>query len=474
VNNPFPGKLMFLGWNHQNNLLIGPGARSLDTSWAEKDSVTRFWILTAGFLLTGYLCMSRTFAYLGIPAINVFVGEVVLGLLLLTRCKDVLGSLFGAMTSENQLSKFAWCFYLFACYGAILVLRGFALGYPVKTTLQGLVFHLYPFYFFLGLWLGRRDPNFLAKFFRWIGWVHGVYGILYVTLLSPLTVAEEGLQTNEIAVVGQPYGSAIILLGLLTFEKKTRHLVVPLILNAFVLLAMQVRGEWVGFFLGFVIWSVLSKKITRMLIGFVAIALLLGVGYVSDFEIPAPATRGGKVSTRNIIGRAMSAFDPDSASKYSDTADETAGTVEWRKMWWEAIWDTVNKSNFTFLLGFGYGYPLTGLVTYLEHETWLRSPHNIFFFCLAYGGWLGVALFTIFQLAILRMHWLTFKLTGSAFGIGFQVACLFNGLFTNFFEAPQGGIPYYTLTGLAVAPLFSVQGWQPIRRLLRSNKLLSA
>lgn len=474
MNNLFPIKSIALGWNNQNNVLLGPGARPLDTAWSEKDTATKFWVLMAGFLLTGYLCMSRTFAYLGIPPANIFIGEVVLGLLLLTRGKDVQGKLFGALSSENVLSKFAWCFYLFSCYGGVLMLRGFASGYPFKTTIQGLVFNLYPFYFFLGLWLGKRDPNFMGKFIRWIGWVHGIYGILYVSILSPMSVGEEGLQTNEVAMFGQPYGSAIIILGLLSYEKKTRHLVVPLILNAFVLLAIQVRGEWVGFFVGFVLWSVLSKKITRMVIGFIAIIFLLSVGYVSDFEIPAPATRGGKISTRNIIGRAMSAFDPESASKYSETADETAGTVEWRKVWWEAIWDEVHKSPKSFLFGFGYGYPLTELVSYLEHETWLRSPHSIFFFTLAYGGWFGVILFSLFQLAIFRMHWLVYKSTGSAFGIGFQAACLLNGLFTNFFEAPQGGIPYYILTGLSIAPLFSVQGWQPIRLLRRSNKLLSA
>src|SRR5258708_13594648 len=41
------------------------------------------WIWITGLLLLGYLGLSRTFAYLGIPPWKVFVGEVTLALFLI-------------------------------------------------------------------------------------------------------------------------------------------------------------------------------------------------------------------------------------------------------------------------------------------------------------------------------------------------------------------------------------------------------
>jgi hypothetical protein len=196
-----------------------------------------------------------------------------------------------------------------------------------------------------------------------------------------------------------------------------------------------------------------------MMAGAGAIIVLLGVGYIADFSIPAPSGRGGQISTRDIIGRALSSIDSETASKYSEGAESTAGTVEWRKKWWDAIWDSVHETSFKTLFGHGYGFPITDLVPYLAGEGNLRSPHSIFFFCLAYGGWVGIILFFTFQLAILRLHWLTYRLIKQPFGISFLLLCVTGAFFGNFFETPFGAIPYYLLTGLAIAPLVATPHW---------------
>ncbi|HKX28590.1 MAG TPA: O-antigen ligase family protein [Blastocatellia bacterium] len=419
------------------------------------ERTARFWALTTTILLLGYLCCGRSFAYVGIPPLNVFIGEVALGLFILTRAKESLGKWCHSLMSETRISTLAWAYYIFAGYGVIQAFHGLIAGYPPLITLQGLVFNIYPLYFFLGLWVGSRYPERLEKFFRWLAWCNGIYGTLFVGIVSPylLERADPGRHESEVSIFGSPCGSALAIIGLLCFERRIRPVVIPMILNSFVMLGMQVRAEWLGFAGAFALWGVLSRKIGRMLAGVAGIILLLAVGYVADFSIPSPAGRGGQLSTKDIIGRGLSAIDSESASEYSETTESTAGTVEWRKKWWRAIWSAIHENNFNILFGFGHGYPLTDLVPYLEGQSEIRSPHNIFFFCLSYTGWVGVILFFTFQLVILRLHWLVFRQTRNPFGVAYVVMSIASAFFSNCFETPFGAIPYYLLTGLAIAPL---------------------
>ena len=46
-------------------------------------AVSSGWVKMASFLILGYFVMGRTFAYLGIPPLHIFIGEIVLGSFLL-------------------------------------------------------------------------------------------------------------------------------------------------------------------------------------------------------------------------------------------------------------------------------------------------------------------------------------------------------------------------------------------------------
>jgi len=108
--------------------------------------------------------MTRSFAYLGVKAANLFIGEIVLGLFLLTRTREILGRWLGAMTAEVPLSHFAWVYYLFAGYGIIQVLRGMTAGYPLLTALQTLVFNVYRSTFFSVCGLASVIPIIWGNF----------------------------------------------------------------------------------------------------------------------------------------------------------------------------------------------------------------------------------------------------------------------------------------------------------------------
>lgn len=83
----------------------------------------------------------------------------------------------------------------------------------------------------------------------------------------------------------------------------------------------------------------------------------------------------------------------------------------------------------------------------------LRTPHNIFFYALGYGGWIGVALFFLLQVSLARLLLRAYRVTGQPFGLVFWAMSLSLAFFGNFFETPFGAIPFYLLTGLAIAPV---------------------
>jgi O-antigen ligase len=112
----------------------------------------------------------------------------------------------------------------------------------------------------------------------------------------------------------------------------------------------------------------------------------------------------------------------------------------------------VHKSETTFLFGYGYGFHLGSLGPYnIAEDT--RTPHNVFFYALGYGGWIGVSLFLAFQICLVRLLWLSDHLTGQPFGISFWALSVVVGSFGNFFETPFGAIPFYLIVGMLLAPV---------------------
>jgi O-antigen ligase len=163
--------------------------------------------------------------------------------------------------------------------------------------------------------------------------------------------------------------------------------------------------------------------------------------------------RGGEISVQGVVGRMLSPFDPALASKYVDDAESLGGTAEWRQKWWREIWNSINHTDSThFFFGHGYGYPIADLSGYVEEG--VRTPHNIFFYSLAYGGWCGAAIFAFFQLTVIYALYRSFKMTGQAFGVGIWIVNITMALLGNSLETPFGAIPFYLLVGVALRPLF--------------------
>lgn len=408
------------------------------------------WERVITFLIVGYLTCGRSFAYIGIPPMHLFIGEVVLAGLILIHTRETIDRWVDSISRPGPLHTLGIALLFFMADGVLELLRGLSLGFSPLAALVNLVFNVYPLYLFAGLWIGSRDPDIAQRTIRILAWTNGVYGLLYIVSLHQLTYVIPGTYP-EIAVFGQPSGSAIALLGLLCFEEDLARHWLLLGLNCFVLLGIQVRAEFLGTIVGLVVWGILKRRIGRVVAIAGVLATLLAIGFLADFSIPAPETRGGKISAKYIVGRMVAPFDEQLAEELTPIAEGNAGTARWRTEWWKAIWRTTYGDATTAAFGRGYGFPLSSLVPYIKGEV-VRTPHNAFFYALGYSGWIGVAATSAFQLALGGLLWQAYRTTGQPFGLVVWATFLCVALFGNLLETPFGAIPLYLLTGLAAAP----------------------
>jgi hypothetical protein len=419
------------------------------------------WAKTAGLLLVGYLCLSRTFAYVGIPAWKAFIGEAVLVSFVVAGPR--MGKIEWAWLAWKMAARRAlvYCYLVFLGYGVFEVFRGIQSGNPPLVALRDLAFNLYPVYFLLGIWAGLTRPDLLPRLIRGFAWFNGIYGVLYILFLNRVSwdVVGDSGDTAAVPIFAQPLYSFVALLGLLAYEKNLSRSWHLYLLNGFVMLGMQIRTEWLAFAVGVVVWCVLTRQGKRVVQAGAVLVSLLAVMYFTNFRLPSPRGRAEEdFSARQSVDRALAPFRADvssmEAAQGSGGTDPQEATFVFRTVWWLAIWDSVHSSLQTTVLGHGYGFPLGDLVPYLE-GAFIRTPHNEFFFALGYTGWLGVALFFLFQFGILRLLIEAHRVTAEPFGIVLWVAMMVFGMFFPLCETPYGAIPFYLLTGwLAVPAVF--------------------
>src|SRR6266478_3764718 len=415
------------------------------------------WPRIACVLILGYLSLSRAFSYVGIPIWKVFIGEVVLALSFLWGPK--LNGKFWPWVALKlpMLKSFSVTYVLFFGFGILQVLHGIWVGNPPLAAARDFAFNYYPVYFLPGLWAGITRPDLLPRLIRYFAWFNGIYGVLFLLFLNRVSWSIPGVgdEITPVQIFGQPIYSFVALLGLLAYEKNLWRVWHLLLLNAFVMLGMQIRTEWLAFGIGVLVWSVITKKATRLLKASAIVAAMLGMMYLTDFSLPSPEGRSeGNFSVRQLADRATAVFHADlsdeSAAAGLGRTDSQEATFVWRTVWWVAIWNSAHEDAHAAVLGHGYGFPLGDLVPYLEGQ-FIRTPHNEFFFALGYTGWIGVALFFLFQIEIFRLLWKVNRATGEPFGVPYWVGMMTYGMFFPLGESPYGAIPFYLITGWIAA-----------------------
>ncbi len=430
---------------------VRAAAADLTTGARAHERTVRIWGLAVMGLLVGYLLLGRAFAYLGLPGpLPIFLGEIVLVLFFVFHPEASTLRWFSSMVRNEALSSASWALYASLAYGVVLTLRGVFGEEDALQAIQNLVFNVYPLYLFLGLWLGEHDRGFVRRFVLVLAWANAIYGILYIGLLNGVNVFVPG---TSVFLFNAPQGQMIVLLGLLTYHSELRKVWFPLFVNFVILLGLQTRAHWAGMLLAVPVWAVLSRRLGRFVAAVTVGAILLGVAFVADVRLPSALTRGPTdVSARSVFGAAVAPFDEQTAAQYTEQAGLYSGTAEWRRDWWSDIWDSVHITTGRTLFGYGYGYYLKQTSDIGSGKEDLRTPHNVFFYALGYGGWVGVVLFGLVMITVGRLLWVAFRRTGDPFGLSVMFLGLGIGLFTNYFETPFAAIPYWLLLGLSAAP----------------------
>jgi hypothetical protein len=419
--------------SRQNSSLLQMSRRNL-----------RFWGGVAAFLYCGYSMWGRAFAYIGIHSIKLFIGDLALVLFVICCSRVMEDFWLRSLLCSTPLSAVSWSFTLFLFYGVLECARGLASGQESLPAIQELVFNVYPIFFFMGLVAALVYPDLLGKIVRFMAFTSCVWGLVYYLFFRDVTIKIPG--TSEIIL--DSGGAALALVGLNYLDLRRWWPIVAI--SAFLTLAGQVRGVWLGVSIALVVQAILAKQIARLFWGFGTVAILLVLGWSTDFEIPSPAGRGGAVSSPEIIARAIAAVDQDAAQEYSPrNADYYAGTASWRQVWWREIWFSAHEDAGTALLGHGYGYPLNTLVPYLRGMDDLRTPHSVFYFALGYTGWIGVALFFGFQAALGLILFRAWRFSGDTFGFSVWASSIVSAMFENTYETPFGAIPQYLMLGMA-------------------------
>jgi hypothetical protein len=317
------------------------------------------------------------------------------------------------------------------------------------------IFNYYTIYLFMGIWTGVQDPEFLPKLIRVLAWVHGLYSAAWLMVLKDVGVLIPG---SEVPLFGLPAGGAVVILGLLCFERNLRAVWPVLALNIMATMAMQARSTWLGLGLGIIVWGLLTHRFGRVVsMGLTGLAVL-GMIEVAGIQL---GTKGGSSLSREVVSIIIAPIDIELAKELSPRAVQKADTANWRYKWWEQIWLSVHSDPMLEAFGHGYGFDLFRLAP-LEMRKFvtldIRTPHNVFFYALGYTGWVGVILFAILQFAIFRLLWRSFRLTGQPAGVVFWVMGMAMASFEAGFDTPYMAIPFYLLVGMAMAPGLQAKG----------------
>ena len=405
------------------------------------------WPKVVGFLLIGYLALGRSFAYLGVPPL--FIGELVLASFLLLKPRVLLGTWTASILRPSPLNEFGLAMLVFMAYGLWQLGRGILGGSSVTFTLKFFVFNYYTLYIFLGLWIALHAPGFLPRAVRLLGWINGIYGLVYILALRYVDTLIPG---SNVPLFSPPAGQVIVVLGLLCFERNLRAVWPILLLNIVVTLVWQVRAEWLGLGLGIIAWGFLTGRLGRVTaLGVAGLAL---IGLIELAGINLPGRNGEAMSLAENLARIIAPIDLELAKQFSPNAAYHAGTAEWRELWWEQIWISAHSTPMLEAFGHGYGFDLFGLAPpeVRAGQGELRTPHNLFFFCLGYMGWVGVVLVAWLQVTIIRLLWRSYALAGDPSGLVFWVMAMARAFFEEGFETPFKAIPFYLLWGMAMAP----------------------
>jgi hypothetical protein len=419
-----------------------------------------------GPLLGGYLLFDKAFAYLHLPGVPLFVGEMVLGVgavaaVVATRYLRI------PIRDEPILALLA----AFAAWGLIRTVPEVG-TYRMDALRDSAVWYYCLFAFFIPAALARSPDLFerlIVQSTRLTPWL-----LLWLPLglvLAPLSEDAPTVPFSTVSVLSHKPGNAaiaaLLVLGCMwvfpdTRSARSRAAWSVMALVVIALAATQNRGGLLGVVAG----ATVGLAFVRNRLGLVARAVVvtaigLGLASMLSVKVPSAGGHGREFSATQLVANVVSLGGEDSPGNLG-------GTVKGRQELWSRILDK-QVADGRLVDGSGFGRNLAAEVgVYDEGKDTLRSPHNSHLDIMARMGLVGLSLWIALwvgwywrliagcrrlarQGQYVRRQWAVLSLT-------VNTAILVSSFFDPQLEGPQVAALLWTAFGVGVAAT-TVRPW---------------
>jgi hypothetical protein len=437
-------------------LLVGSTAAML--AHALPEPTARLFLRLLPILLAGYALLGRTFAGIGAPP--AYIGEIVLGLGVLTLVgPGALERVFRARTPSTML-LLAFMAWGAVCTVPYLGMYGlFALRDAVLWAYGAFAVLLVPLILYHGLlpsiprWYGRLLPWIVLVTPYWVligewAWRAG------------LVPASIGVPKPGDAAVHLGGAAAFLLAGLGSSDPAAsrRPRFIESVAWPALLVGLLAVGSWTR---GGLLAALLAMMVVLLMVPLRASGKLLLAAVTAIFI--GTAWLGSGVS---IVIREDRVINPQQILQNLGSVGGRAAvnleeTREWRIQWWSDIVDYTVHGRY-FWTGKGFGINLTyddGIEPSPNAPS--RSPHNVHMTVLARSGVPGFLLWVgmqgTFALALLgafiraRRARDQTRVALIAWVLGYWCAFLVNASFDVYLEGPQGGIWFWCIFAYGLA-----------------------
>ena len=410
------------------------------------------------FLLLGYLCLGKGFAYLG--ASPIYVAELGLALAGISTLVIFLTNRLQTIAPFFRLEMLL--LVLFVAWQAACTIP-YLNVYGADALRDAALWGYSAFAIFILLLVPRES---VERLFFW-------YGRLLPYYLVWLLAAWAFVKIEPLSIY--PPGSPVPLLHLKSGDVGV-HLAGA---AAFMLLRLDMRGRaWSGAMLwcmwglwvvNWLLWGATNRGgMFSALVGiaivllwrprvkwyrpFVLIASIITLLFVFNASVSFEGNRSISISGQQIADNVTSTF----GGEVADSGLE--GTREFRLDWWKQITGyTFGGEN--FWMGKGYGINLADDDGHqITADESLRSPHNATMAILARSGVPGLILWSVFLVAFgsTLVRKASVRKVGypdrkyALWLLAYWAAFLFNSSFDAFLDGPMGGVLFWSLVGLSL------------------------
>ncbi|WP_159081321.1 O-antigen ligase family protein [Nocardioides sediminis] len=422
------------------------------------DPFVRYGFVLGGVLL-GYVLFDRAFAYLHLPGVPLFVGELLL-LLGAAAALRSTGVFVRSVAAEPVLALLV----AFVLWGAVRTLPGVP-TYGLDAVRDAALWY-YALFALLACAAVAVNPGLphllAAQLARWSPLI--LVWLAASVILGPWADRVPRVPFSDVSMLSHKPGSAataaMLVLAVLWLvpgqePRKGRVPLSFLALTVIALVATQNRGSLLGIVLaGTVALAFLADRVRVVSWMSAAVGITLTLMLLLSIKVPFPGVQGRDYSAQQFVANVVSLTG-------RETGGNLGGTVDGRKELWSRVL-AKQVSEHRVLSGAGFGPNLAAEVgVFDDGEDSLRNPHNTHISVVARMGAFGMLLWVgLWGAWYWRMIGAARRLRHTARhadaqlgGVCLAVATtvLVASVFDPQLEGPQVAILLWTIVGMGLA-----------------------